>query len=140
MIRDFEPWDLTKVKELLKANGLPEACMPDLVVTDRDGRKKKNPLFALRRVYEVNGKTAMICFLKLRSELYFFIDHTVGTPQERWEWLKDFTEDMRQQAWKLGLDQMTAFVPPDVDESFSKRLVELGFHRSRWVPYTMNLE
>lgn len=140
MIRDFEPWDLKKVKELLKANGLPEECMPDLIVVDKAGKKSKNPLFVVKRVYEVDGKTAMICFLKLRSELYFFIDHTVGTPQERWEWLKDFTEDMRQQAWKFGLDQMTAFVPPDVDESFKKRLVELGFQRSPWVPYTMNLE
>jgi hypothetical protein len=140
MIRDFEPRDLPKIKDLLAANDLPKECMPDLLVTDELGRKQKNPLFVVQRVFEVEGKTAMLCFLKIRSELYFFIDHTVGTPESRWEWLQEFTEDMRQQAWKLGLDQMTAFVPPDIDESFSKRLKDLGFVKSPWVPYSLNLE
>ena len=139
MIRDFEPHDLTTVKRLMKANGLPLECMPDLIVENALGKKQQNPLFIVKRVYEHKGQPTMICFLKLRSELYFFIDHTVGTPQERWEMLKEFTEDMRQEAWKKGLDQMTAFVPHDVDESFSKRLLELGFIRSPWVPYSMNL-
>jgi hypothetical protein len=139
MIRNFEPRDLKTVKELLVANGLPPGCMPDLVVENRIGRKQVNPLFVVKRVYEHEGTTAMICFLKVRSELYFFIDHKIGTPQQRWDWLKEFTEDMRQEAWKQGFDQMTAFVPPEVDESFSKRLEELGFRKSIWVPYTMNL-
>jgi len=140
MIRDFEPRDLKTVKELLVANGLPAECMPDLLITDATGRKKKNPLFVLRRVYEHDNKTAMICLLKVRSELYFFIDHTVGTPELRWEMLKEFTEDMRQQAWKLGFDQFTAFVPTEVDQSFGKRMQELGFVRSPWVAYSMNLD
>ena len=114
--------------------------MPDLTVTNGLGQKQKNPLFVVKRVYEADGKTAMICFLKARSELYFFIDHTVGTPEERWKWLQEFTEDMKQRAREAGLDQFTAFVPPEIEESFGKRLIDLGFARSRWVPYSMNLE
>lgn len=135
MIREFEPKDLPKVMDLLKANDLPVECMPDILIED-----EPNPLFVVKRVLEHEGQTAMMCFLKIRSELYFFLDHKVGTPEQRWEWLKEFTEDMKHEAWKKGLDQLTAFVPPDIDESFSKRLEELGFIRSKWVPYSLNLE
>ena len=141
MIRDFEPTDILKIKDLLKANDLPPECMPDLIVENRQtGAKSKNPLFVVKRVFEVDGQTAMMCFLKVRSELYFFIDHTVGTPEERWKWLQEFTEDMKHEAWKQGFDQMTCFIPPDTDISFSKRLKDLGFERSPWVPYSLNLD
>jgi hypothetical protein len=140
MIRDFEATDLATVKRLMQANGLPPECMPDMVIENHLGQKQQNPLFVVKRVYEYKNETALICFLKLRSELYFFIDHTIGTPEERWQMLKEFTEDMRQQAWKKGLDQMTAFVPPEVDKSFGKRMEDLGFVRGPWVPYSMNLK
>jgi hypothetical protein len=140
MIRSFELGDLEKVKELQEANGLPPGCIPDLMLEDPDGKAIPNPLFVVKRVYEFEGRAAMMCFVKIRTELYFYIDHTVGTPEQRWEMLKEFTEDIKQQAWKLGLDQMTAFVPPDVDESFAKRMIELGFERTKWIPYSMNLE
>jgi len=138
-IRKFEHSDLPKVKELLQSNDLPEACLPDLII-ESEGHTEANPLFVVKRVFEHDGKIAMMCFLKIRSELYFFIDHQVGTPEERWEWLKEFTEDMKQQAWRLGLDQMSCWIPDDIDTSFRKRLEELGFIRSKWVSYSMNLE
>lgn len=140
MIRDFGYADFAKMKELLKANDLPAECLPDLVITTPGGKKKPNPLFIVKRVLEHEGQIAMMCFLKIRSELYFFIDHHVGTPEDRWEWLKEFTEDMKREASGKGLDQMTAFVPPDIDASFSKRLEDLGFIKSKWIPYSMNLE
>jgi hypothetical protein len=140
MIRDFEKADLVTVMDLLEANDLPIACLPDLTIETPEGKQEPNPLFVVKRVMEHEGRTAMMCFLKVRSELYFFIDHRVGTPEQRWQWLKEFTEDMKYEACKKGLDQMTAFVPNDIDESFGKRLEELGFIRSKWVPYSLNLE
>ena len=141
MIRKFEDADLQKVKEIQAANDLPAECLPDLVIEGAEGLPKPNPLFVVKKVLEHDGKIAMMCFLKIRSELYFFIDHNVATPEERWEMLKEFTEDIRQEAWKLGLDQMTAFVPKDIDASFSKRLKEHGFIRTdeAWVPYSLNI-
>ena len=140
MIRDFEQSDLGKVVELQEENGLPPECLPDLMIENTEGKVVPNPLFVVKRVFELEGKIAMLCFLKIRTELYFYVDHTVGTPEQRWEMLKEFTEDMKLQACKLGLDQMTAFVPPDVDKSFRKRLEDLGFIQSEWIPYTLNLE
>jgi hypothetical protein len=140
MFRNFELGDLAKVAALQEANGLPPGCAPDLMLEDPDGKPEPNPLFIVKRVCEFEGQIAMLCFVKLRTELYLYVDHNVGTPEQRWEWLQAFTEDIKQQAWKLGLDQLTAFVPPDVDESFAKRMVELGFERTKWIPYSMNLE
>lgn len=141
MIRNFEDADLVKVKEMQQANDLPAECLPDLVVDGEEGLPKQNPLFVVKKVFEHDGKIAMMCFLKIRSELYFFIDHNVATPEKRWAMLQEFTEDMKQEAWKLGLDQMTAFIPRDVDASFSKRLKDLGFIRTddAWVPYSLNI-
>lgn len=140
MIRNYEMSEFSKIVKLQEANDLPPECLPDLTIETPDGKQEPNPLFVVKRVLEHDGKIAMMCFLKVRSELYFFIDHTVGTPEERWEMLKEFTEDMKQQAWKLGFDQMTAFVPREIEQSFSKRLKDLGFIQSGFIPYSMNLE
>jgi hypothetical protein len=140
MIRDFEARDLRKVKDLMVENDLPPGCMPDLIVENQIGQKKKNPLFVVKRVFEHDGATAMICFLKVRSELYFFIDHKVGTPEQRRDWLTEFTEDICREAARQGLDQISCFVPPEIDKYFSKRLIELGFRKSPWISYSLNLE
>ena len=140
MIRDFEDRDELAVIELLTANELPVECLPDLRTQNAHGNVVPNPLFVVKRVFEREGKAVMICFLKIRSELYFFVDHTVGTPEERWLNLVQFTEDIKFEAAKRGLDQMTAFVPPEMDQAFGKRLEELGFKNSGYVPYSLNIE
>jgi hypothetical protein len=139
MIRQFETKDLEKVAQLLAANDLPPECMPDLMIKDKNGNEIPNPLFIVKRVLEHDGQIAMMCFLKVRSELYFFIDHSVADAEGRWEMLKEFTEDMKHEAWHQGFDQMTAFVPRDLEKSFEKRLLDLGFVKSPWQSYSMNI-
>jgi hypothetical protein len=140
LIRNFQNEDEVSILELLHANELPEECLPDLTIRNAEGKIVPNPLFVVKRVFDHDGHAAMLCFLKIRSELYFFVDHTVGTPEERWEMLKEFTEDMKVEAAKQGLDQMTAFVPPEMAQSFGKRLEDLGFKNSGYVPYSLNIE
>jgi hypothetical protein len=140
LIRNFEDQDEVTVIQLMTANGLPIECLPDLRTRNVEGKIVANPLFVVKRVYEHQGQTAMLCFLKIRSELYLFVDHAAGTPEERWEMLVQFTEDMKVEAAKLGLDQFSAFLPPEIEESFGKRLIELGFQKSPFVCYSMNLE
>lgn len=92
-----------------------------------------------KEVFEHDGCPAMATFLKGTSELYLLVNHTVGTPEQRWEWLLELTNHMRQKAWKLGLNEMTCWVQPEIEKSFAKRLVELGFVRSPWSSWTMTL-
>lgn len=146
MIRkfDFAPTmfgsDLDKAHEIHKANGLDERCFPNLLIKNAHGEEIPNPLFVVKEIFEVDEKPAMMCFLKMTSELYFLVDHNIGTPEDRWEWLQQFKEHMKRCAWELGLEQMTAFVPTEIEESFSKRLLDLGFVKSPWQSYTLNVE
>lgn len=140
MIRKFEDSDLPTVRAIHEANALPENCFPNLTIKTPGGKEEINPIFVTKAILEHEGKPALLSFLKITSELYLFVNHKVGTPEQRWEWLKELKEHMKQEAWKLGLEQMTCFVPPEIEASFEKRLIDMGFIKSPWQSYTLNLE
>jgi len=94
----------------------------------------------VKAVVEENGKTVMAAFLRGASEIYLLVDHRHSTPEARWQLLQELKDHLCREAWSLGLDQMTAWIPPEIDKSFSKRLEELGFQRSTWQSYTLNIE
>lgn len=135
MIRQFEDFDVPAAREIHEKNELPTQCMPELFVNG-----KKNPLFILNSVYEEAGSPAIMSFLKVTSEVYLLVDHTVGTPEQRWEWLKELKEYVAREAFLLGMDQITCYVPTDIEQSFAERLLEMGFAKSPWQSYTLNLE
>ena len=141
MIRDFDlDTDMERAKKIHAANELPENCFPNLTITIEDGEIVANPLFIVKAVYEHQGKIAMMSFLKVQSELYLLVDHNVGTPEERWKWLCEFKDWMKAEAARQGLEQMSCWIPPEIEESFGKRLIDLGFVRSRYQAYTLNLD
>jgi hypothetical protein len=140
MIREFKAEDIPLVEAIHKQNDLPANCLPNLTITDTEGKTVMNPLFITRSVFEQDGKPVMMAFLKVTAEIFLFLDHTIGTPEQRWEWMKEFNEHIRQQAWKHGLEQITCFIPPEIEPSFAKRLIEMGYVRSPWQSYTLNLE
>lgn len=139
MIRHFMFEDLARAREIHEANGLDERCFPELAISTPAGQEP-NPLFVVGEVFEHEGKPVLMSFLKVTSELYLLVDHTVGTPEERWEWLKAFKEHMKAEAFRAGFDQMTAWIPTDVEESFAKRLEAMGFIKSPWQSWTLNVE
>jgi len=136
MIRHFLSSDAPAARAVHQASGLPENCFPDLFLENG----ARNPLFVVNAMYEHEGKPAVLSFLKITSEVYVLVDHSVGTPAERFEWMKELKEFMRQEAWKIGLDQMSCWIPTNVEPSFAKRLEELGFVRSPWQSWTLNIE
>lgn len=140
MIRDFQPSDIAAARAIHAANELHANCFPNITIATPAGKEELNPIFTVNKVYEHDGKPALMSFLKITSELYLLVDHTVGTAEERWEWLKELKEEMQQRAWHLGLEQMSAWIPADIEESFAKRLCEMGFVKSPWSCYTLNLE
>jgi hypothetical protein len=130
VIRTFEERDLTALAEIHAENGLPPNCMPD----------PADPLMLIKAVVEQHGKPVMATFLKGTSEIYLLVDHNYSTPEDRWQMMQELRDYLCREAWRLGLDQMTCWVPPEIDKSFSKRLEELGFQRSTWASYTLNIE
>lgn len=130
MIRPFEAKDAERIREIHATNNLPAECLPDL----------SDPLILHTGIVEIEGRATIACALKGTCELYLFVDHSAGTPEERWQWMLELREYMIRQAWRLGLDQMSAWIPPEIEESFGKRLEEMGFQKSPWSCYTLQLE
>jgi len=140
MIRAFTSSDLATAKEIYLANGLPENCFPNLYVENGHKIMVANPLFVIKAVRDSpDGKPAMMAFCKLQGEIFLLLDHTVGTPEERWQWLQEFKKWFAHEAWMNGIEQLSAWLPPEVDESFGKRMEEMGFVKSPYVCWTLNL-
>jgi hypothetical protein len=144
MIRKFEEWDVERAKLIHQSNGLDPRCFPPLTVKmkNAEGEEEEvpNALFVSKEIYEHDGTPAMMCFTKITGELFFLVDHDIGTPEQRWGWLREFKEYIAHEAWKLGLDQLTCWIPPEIEISFAKRLKDLGFQKSPWQSYTLNLK
>ena len=135
MIRDFEPQDIPDLVRIHEQSGLPENCLPDLFYNG-----ELNALFVVKAVYEHEGEAVMMSFLKIRSEVYVLVDHEKGEPEDRWQWMKELRDYMVERARDKGLDQMTCFIPTEIEKSFAPRLAEMGFVKSPWQSYSLNIE
>lgn len=139
MIRSYEKKDLPRLREIHAASNLPPQCFPDLTI-NKDGEEIPNPLILHTGVLENDGRIVMSCSLRGTAELYLLVDHDSGTPEELWKWVQEIKEYIAHEAWLLGLDQISAWIPTEVELSFGKRLEDIGFIRSPWSCYTLNLE
>jgi hypothetical protein len=128
-IRDIEATDNETIVGLYARTGLPENCRPD--ITD--------PLFIIKKMVAKDGETFEAGFLKITGELYLLIDHQLSTPEDRWEALQRLCAEGLAQAARMGLAQVSCWIPPQIEQSFAKRLESLGFEKSKWTCYTANL-
>jgi hypothetical protein len=87
-----------------------------------------NPMFVSNLVVE-NGayRTVMSAHARLTSEVYVLVDHEDGTPNQRWERFKMLHEVMRRELVKSGVEDVHAFLPPEIPEGFCRRLRKLGW-------------
>jgi hypothetical protein len=85
---------------------------------------------------EVHGAA----FLRLTAEAFLLLDPKVGTPRERWEWLLHLHAATEQEAQSRGLEDVHAWLPPEIASRFGKRLTKLGWIRDdTWTPYCKRL-
>lgn len=129
MIRPYVDNDLDSVKSIHGRSGLPNVCLPYL----------RNPNFIVKQVAEVSGKVVQAGFLKRQAEAFVLVDHDYSTPGERWEILQDLTAHVVNAGAKEGIEHISAWIPPQVESSFGKKLLSLGFVRSPWPCYTLIL-
>lgn len=140
MIRQFTQEDESSALEIHRVNELPDNCFPNLYIWNEQCEKVPNPLFMVKAVHQTeDGTPSMMAFVKITGEIFLLLSHEVGTPEQRWEWLKEFKEWVAQEAYRHGLEQISAFVPPEIEESFAKRLQDMGFQKSPYVCWTLNL-
>jgi hypothetical protein len=95
----------------------------------------------LVKIVAENGerRPCMAGLLRLTSEAYLLIDKQAsGTPNERWERLQMLHETVRREASRWGIEDVHAFIPPEVPEGFFRRLKRMGWteekFRCMWTP------
>jgi hypothetical protein len=114
MIRDYKPEDKAAIEAIHGQVGL-DYKFPDL----------DHPLFFVRKVLEVNGNIRAALVLKICAETMLLIDPQ-QEPQEKLTEMIDLQSSVLSEAYRKGLDDIYAAVPPI---GFDKRLLQLG-----WIP------
>jgi hypothetical protein len=152
-IRAYHESDLSALRALHSAQGFhyafPDLCNPlfltKLVLT-RDGKQT---------VAEHHSERAGKCdsekdtaappivgaaFLRLTAEAYLLLDPHAGTPRDRWNWLLALHAAAERDAWQRGLEDVHAWLPPQIAARFGKRITQLGWRRDdSWTPYCKRL-
>ena len=120
-VREYRASDLEEIKHIHEDSGI-DYQLPDL----------SSPLFIVRKVVEADGHILVAGAAKLQVELYIWVNHNRGTPEERYEGLKEMNEAaMKELYWDKGVDEAVCWVPVQLEKSFAKRLGELGLTRDR---------
>ena len=79
--------------------------------------------------------------LRLTAEAYLLLDPRAGTPRERWQWLLALHQATQQEAWARGLEDVHAWLPPEIAAKFGRRMTRLGWIRDDvWTPYCKRLD
>jgi hypothetical protein len=141
LVREYRESDLEQLRAIHAAQGFDYA-LPDL----------NNPLFVTKLML-TDGEHASAqsnstqnraivgaALLRLTAEAYLLLDPRAGTPRERWQWLLALHAATEQDAWKRGLEDVHAWLPPPIAQKFGKRLARLGWLRDdAWTPYCRKL-
>lgn len=128
-IRNFEPNDTTVLRKLHEGSGF-DYRFPTL----------SSPLFAVKRVGVSDEKVVIASVVKVEAEAYLWIDKEWGTPEERFEAVRQINADIREESAHIGFDQLYCVLPPEVASSFGPRLEEMGWLKSRpWPRFTMEI-
>jgi hypothetical protein len=90
--------------------------------------------FIVRAVYADDNDIPIQAILARQTvELYMLSDSSVGTPGERLEIFKELYGAVRAELKRLGVADVHAWLPPQVQKSFGRRLVKMfGFTESKW--------
>lgn len=126
MIRPYKVTDFDAIKEMHSRSGLPASCMP----------QPTNPNFIVRLVAENGSGISHFGGVKLTGEAFVLVDHEQGTEQQRWETLSELIAHGLHGAAKYGLDDVSAWLPKEIEKSFGPRLQSIGWLKSPWQSYS----
>jgi hypothetical protein len=130
LIRAYQPRDWEAIRRMHAESGLPDVCLPDMV----------SRLMVVKIVAEENGKVVQFGGVRLTGECFSLLDHAWATPETRWDAMQLLIAHGLSKAADYGLDQVSAWLPPGVQESFGPRLEAMGWIKSPWPNWTAILK
>ena len=167
LVREYTPHDLDALRALHAAQGFDYA-FPDLsnplfvtklVLTEASVAPGFSPAFPGLAESEMQdaalkggatkthaaSREGNCCILgaavlRLTAEAYLLLDPRAGTPRDRWRALLALHAAAERDAWRRGLEDVHAWLPPRVAARFGRRLERLGWRRDdAWTPYSKKL-
>ena len=128
-IREYQESDFAQLRAIHAAQGFDYA-LPDL----------SNPLFVTKKILTNNDSIVGAALLRLTAEAYLLLDPRASPPRQRWQWLLALHDATERDAWRRGLEDVHAWLPPPIAGKFGKRLARLGWIRDdAWTPYCRKL-
>jgi hypothetical protein len=144
-VREYQESDLAQLKAIHASQNFDYA-FPDLsnplfvtklVLTDADKNRQQHTGASGTSHEKILGAT----LLRLTAETYLLLDPKSGTPRERWQSLLALHAAAQDEAWRRGLEDVHAWLPPPIAQKFGRRLQRLGWIRDdTWTPYCKRLE
>jgi hypothetical protein len=130
-IREYRPEDLDALKKMHAAQGLDYPFPADL----------SDPIFLVRLVLEEKPNVPLMAMLlRLTCEAYLLAYPKLDTPFERMRRFLALHRAMEKAAFDRGLQDVSAFLPPQVAKPFGRRLERLGWVKDPWTCYVKRLE
>ena len=151
IVREYQPEDLEALRALHTAQGFaypfPDLGDPlfvtRLVLAEEPGNELSgNPKKEDRRrdASTTQGRIVGAALLRLTAEAYLLLDPREGTPRERWTRMLALHAATEGDAWRRGLEDVHAWLPPPIAGKFGRRLARLGWVRDdTWTPYCRRL-
>lgn len=129
IIRVYTEKDYEEVKRLHALSRLAYTFPPS--ISDKD--------FFAARVVEDDKGIGMACFFRRTAESYLVVNRNWKSPAWRLEAIRKLHYECNAALKKESISDVVAFLPPEVCESFGKRLEGLGWSKCRedWKAYSM---
>lgn len=128
-VRDALKTDFPVIAALHSSGGL-DYRLPEL----------DSPLILAHKVIEGPEGVIGSTFLRLTAETFLLLDPALD-PLRKFSSIQALNDAICLEAWRLGLDDLNARIPPEITQRFAKRLHQLGWEqgRSGWVAWSREL-
>ncbi len=149
-VRQYEERDFEQLRRIHAAQGFaypfPDLSNPlfltKLVLLSKEsGREEPEELELCPDGSRSRERIVGAALLRLTAEAYLLLDPQAGTPRQRWNWLLGLQAVAERDAQQRGLEDVHAWLPPQIVAKFGKRLTQLGWVRDdEWTPYCRRFE
>ncbi len=124
----FTEWDQARVKMLYDAMRLPFE-MPNV----------DSPAFALKEILEdENGKILGAGAVKIIGEAFLWVDPKINGIR-RVKTVRALVAQAKMEGAKAGFEELSAWIPPQVEPEFGRALYKLGWTPSMWRNWSVKL-